>query len=375
MQINKISLYHLDMPLAHPFETSFGLETHRECILVAAEAGGRVGWGECAALDRPSYSSETTGTAWHILRDFLIPIALKTHWDTIEDFLQPLVWVRGNRMARAGLQGAAWDILARKEDLSLAASLSRPYPEGPRTRVPVGVSIGIQPTVGDTLERIDKFLGEGFSRVKLKIKPGWDLALLEAVRKSYPDLALMVDANSAYNWGDLDLLRELDAFDLIMLEQPLAHDDLFQHSQLARQIRTPICLDESIETPEQAAFALKIGACQMINIKPGRVGGLWQTRQIHDLCREQGVPVWCGGMLETGVGRAANLAAASLPNFILPTDNGPTARYWEEDIIEEQFTLNREDSTITVPALPGLGVTPSLERVRRYLLREEHFAA
>jgi O-succinylbenzoate synthase len=223
------------------------------------------------------------------------------------------------------------------------------------------------------LERVAGFLQEGFSRIKLKIKPGWDIKLLEAVRDRYPDVPLMVDANAAYSIKDLDVLLALDHFELTMIEQPLLQDDLLGHSRLQRLLDTPICLDESIRTPAQAAWALELGACKLINIKPGRVGGLWQTRQIHDLCQEQDVPVWCGGMLETGIGRAANLAAASLPNFSLPTDNGPTARYWDQDIIEEEFTLNREDSTITVPDLEGLGVTPDHKQINKFLVRQAEY--
>jgi O-succinylbenzoate synthase len=276
-------------------------------------------------------------------------------------------------MARAGLQGAAWDLLAQSQNLSLAAKLAQPYPEGPRSKVLAGVSIGIQPSIQATLDRIEKFLAEGFLRIKLKIKPGWDLDLLQEVREQFGDIALMVDANSSYTMADLEILKKMDQFDLAMLEQPLEHDDIFQHSRLQETIKTPVCLDESITSPALAARAIRIGACQMINIKPGRVGGLWETRLIHDICRIEGMPVWCGGMLETGIGRAANLAAASLPNFTLPTDNGPTARYWEEDIIEELFSLNKEDSTITVPDRPGLGVTPDLDRVEKYLVKKESF--
>ena len=375
MKIEQISLYHLDMPLAHPFQTSFGIESRRQCILVAASMAGITGWGECVALDRPSYSSETIGTAWHLLEDFLIPIAQKVNWENMEEFLDHLDWVRVNRMARAALQAAVWDLLARTEGVSLAAMLAEPYPEGSRKKVPVGISIGIQPSLPATLDRIAQFLDQGFSRFKLKIKPGWDLDLLKAVRERYPDIPLMVDANSAYTLADLDSLKDLDRFRLLMLEQPLADDDLRMHSQLARQIETPICLDESIRTPAQAAWAIELGACQIINIKPGRVGGLWESRMIHDLCRIEGIPVWCGGMLETGIGRASNLALASLPNFLLPTDNGPTKRYWEEDITNEVFTLNSEDSTINVPNQIGLGVSPDPQRLQKYLVREEHFQA
>jgi O-succinylbenzoate synthase len=326
------------------------------------------------ALDRPSYSSETIGTAWHILEEFLIPQALKTSWKNLEDFIKDQAWIRGNPMAKASLQAAAWDLLAQSREISLAALLAEIYPTGPRERVPVGVSIGIQPSIPATLDRIERFLTEGFSRIKLKIKPGWDLDLVAKVREVYPEVPLMVDANSAYTMADLETLRALDGFDLIMLEQPLAHDDIDQHGKLQGMIKTAICLDESIQGPAQAAKALEIGACQMINIKSGRVGGLWESRLIHDICLEGEIPVWCGGMLETGIGRATNLALASLPNFHLPTDSGPTARYWEEDIIEEEFTLNKEDSTITVPDRLGIGVTPRMESINRFLLREESYS-
>jgi O-succinylbenzoate synthase len=373
MKIEQIVIYHIDMPLVHPFETSFGLETRRECLLLAASGAGFTGWGECVAMDRPSYSYETVGTAWHILEDFIIPSVLGRSWEDVEQFLASFNWIRGHVMARAAIQSCAWDLLAQSQGVSLAAKLAEPYLEGPRRRVMVGVSIGIQPSIKATLERIAGFLDQGFSRIKLKIKPGWDLQVLEAVRQEYPDIPLMVDANSAYSWSDLELLKGMDRFDLVMLEQPLAHDDIYQHSQLQALIHTPICLDESITTSEAAEWALAMKACRMINIKPGRVGGPWESRRIHDICLGSGIPVWCGGMLETGIGRASNLAVASLPNFTLPTDNGPTARYWEKDIVEEVFTLNREDSTITVPDKPGLGVTPDLDRIGSYLLRKKSY--
>ena len=375
MKIEKVTLYHLDMPLAHPFKTSFGLEIRRQCILVEVSCQGKSGWGECVALDRPSYSSETIGTAWHILKDFLIPLTLTMNWGEMDEFLQPLDWVRGNPMARAAIQAAAWDLLSQSQQISLAKKLSQPYQTDLRSRVPVGISISIQPSIQATLNRIEKFLSEGFSRVKLKIKPGWDLDLLTKVRENFPNIPLMVDANSAYRMTDLDILLELDEFGLLMLEQPLAHDDIFQHSQLQGMIDTPICLDESIHSPAQAVRALEIGACGMINIKSGRVGGLWESRLIHDICLEKNTPVWCGGMLETGIGRAANLALSSLPNFTLPTDTGPTYRYWEEDIIDEQFVLNKEDSTIDIPDGIGLGVTPNPKKINRYLLHQETFSA
>jgi len=374
MKIDLITLYHLDMPLVHPFETSFGLETRRECLILAATGEGLTGWGECVAMNLPSYSYETVGTAWHILEEYLIPAVLEKTWQTMEEILAEFHWVRGHPMAKAALQTAAWDLIAQSEGISLAAKLAEPYPEGSKTRVPVGVSIGIQMTIEETLARMEDFLSQGFARIKLKIKPGWDLKLLSAARKEFPDIPLMVDANAAYSMEDLDLLLQMDQFNLVMLEQPLAYDDIYRHSQLQPLLNTPLCLDESIHTAGQAELAIKLDACRIVNIKPGRVGGPMESRQIQDICQISGMPVWCGGMLETGIGRASNLAVASLPNFLLPTDNGPTRRYWKEDIVEEVFTLNREDSTITVPVQPGLGVTPNLERIKSFLVRKKQFS-
>jgi O-succinylbenzoate synthase len=373
MNINQITIYHLDMPLIHPFETSFGRETNRECLIIAARTENFTGWGECVVTDKPDYSPETISTAWHILKDFLIPALLTNPVTSIEDLITSYQWIRGHYMAKAGLQAAVWDLLAQIEGKSLAAILAEPYPVGPLNQVKVRVSVGIQPSIADTLARIEDFLSQGFSRIKLKIKPGWDLKLLSAVRDVFPDIPLMVDANSAYTLNDAKVIKQMDDFNLTMIEQPLAHDDIYQHSKLQDLIRTSICLDESIHTPEQAEWALGINACEIINIKPGRVGGLWESRLIHDICEKEGIPVWCGGMLETGIGRAANLAIASLPNFTLPSDTGPTERYWAEDIIEEVFSLNKEDSTIDVPALPGLGVSVNLDQIDGYLIRKEEF--
>jgi O-succinylbenzoate synthase len=373
MKIERIELYHISMPLVHPFETSLGLETHRECILVAARADGLTGWGECVASIEPGYSYETIGTGWHILSDFLIPAVLGQDWEEVDEFIALTAWVRGHQMAKAALEAAAWDLLAQRDGVSLAAKLAEFSPEGPRDRVSVGVSIGIQPTIEGTLARIEDFLAQGYGRIKLKIKPGRDLDLAQTARAAFPAAALMLDANSAYTLDDIPIFRPMDELNLLMIEQPLAHDDIFQHSKLQAQLQTPICLDESIHTPAQAEWALEIDAGRIINIKPGRVGGLWSARQIHDLCQARGVPVWCGGMLETGVGRAANLALAALPNFVLPGDISATERYWEEDIVDETFTLNVMDSTITVPDRPGLGVTVNMSRIKRHQLRDEMF--
>ena len=276
-------------------------------------------------------------------------------------------------MAKAALQGAAWDLLAQSEGISLGKKLAESYPAGSKARVNVGVSIGVQLTIDDLLKRIQLFLDKGYARIKLKIKPGRDLETLQAAREAFPTIPLMLDANSAYTLADAPLFQKIDKLNLLMIEQPLAYDDIFEHSKLQAQLKTPICLDESIHTPAQAEWALEIDAGRIINIKPGRVGGLWEGRQIHDLCQKRNLPVWCGGMLETGVGRAANLAMASLPNFTLPSDISATERYWAEDIIEETFVLNKEDSTITVPNKPGIGVTVNLARVEKYQIKTESF--
>jgi O-succinylbenzoate synthase len=275
-------------------------------------------------------------------------------------------------MAKASLQAAAWDLIAQRDGVSLAAKLGESYPQV-RDRVSVGVSIGVQPRIEDTLQRIESFLEKGYGRIKLKIKPGHDLDLARTARNAFPTVPVMLDANSAYTLADASLFRSMDDLDLLMIEQPLAHDDIFEHSKLQSQLKTPICLDESVHTPAQAEWALEIDAGRIINIKPGRVGGLYEACQIHDICQTRSIPVWCGGMLETGIGRAANLALASLPNFALPGDISATERYWAQDVVEELFTLNQEDSTITVPTEPGLGVTVSLPRIKGYQLRHELF--
>lgn len=369
MIIERVELHHISMPLAHPFETSFGLQTHRECILVAAWAEDLVGWGECVAMSRPAYSYETIDTCWHILSDFLLPAVLGQEWGDMAGLVALTEWVKGHPMAKAALQGAGWDLLAQYDQVSLAVKLSEPYPTPPRERVPVGVSIGIQPTIEATLARMEQFAAQGYGRIKLKIKPGRDLDLARAARGAFPSIPLMLDANSAYGLQDASVFQAMDKLNLLMIEQPLGHDDIYQHSQLQSQLTTPICLDESIHTVSDTECALALDAGRIINIKAGRVGGLWQARQIHDLCQAGNIPVWCGGMLETGVGRAANLALASLPNFCLPGDISATARYWTEDIVDQVFDLNKEDSTMTVPAGPGLGVSVNRDRLERYQLR------
>jgi O-succinylbenzoate synthase len=363
VKIERIELHHIALPLVHPFETSFGRESVRPCILVAVWAEGLTGWGECTAMSGPWYSCETIETAWHVLRDFLIPAVLGQDVTSPADVVARFQRVRGHPMARAALENAVWDLLARAQGVSLADLLG-----GRRDRVPVGVSVGIEPTLEALLDRVAWYVDEGYGRVKLKIKPGWDVEVIQAVRERWPDLPLQVDANSAYTLADAPLLRQLDRFDLLLIEQPLHHDDIVDHAQLQAQLSTPLCLDESIHSPHHARWALDIGACRVINIKVGRVGGLTAARQIHDLCAEREVPVWCGGMLETNVGRAANVALAGLPNFTLPGDISASARYYHEDIAEPSFVLN-DDSTLSVPSGPGLGVQVVPQRLAAARLR------
>jgi O-succinylbenzoate synthase len=370
MKIEQAELFHISLPLVHPFQTSFGVERERECILVAVHGEGLRGWGECAASDRPGYSYETVTTAWHILTDFILPAIPGQVINRPGEAIDGYRWIRGHPMAKAALEAALWDLLAQAEGFSLADMLAPPgrYDEPRRERVPVGVSIGVQPTLDDLLARIQGFVHQGYRRVKIKIKPGWDLETVRAVRERFPDLSLMVDANSAYQLSDAPLFEALDEYDLLMIEQPLAHDDIADHAKLQARLRTPLCLDESITSPARARWALEIGACRIINIKVGRVGGLTAGREIHDLARTQGVPVWCGGMLETGVGRAANVAVASLPGFTLPGDLSATSRYYDPDIADPPFVLN-EDSTMTVPRGPGTGVQVNWERLERVTIR------
>jgi len=365
MQIECIELHHVDLPLVHPFETSFGREVTRPCILVAVHGDGLTGWGECTAGAGPWYSSETIGTAWHVLRDFLVPAVLGQEVTSPADVVARFQRVRGHEMARAGLENAVWDLLAQARGVSLAHMLG-----GQRRRVPVGVSVGIEPTLDLLLERVAQYVAEGYRRVKLKIKPGWDVAVVRAVRERWPDLPLQVDANSAYTPADAPVFQELDQFDLLLIEQPFHHDDIVDHARLQAQIRTSLCLDESIHSPEHARWALDIGACRVINVKVGRVGGLTAARQIHDLCAGRGVPVWCGGMLESNVGRATNVAMAALPNFTLPGDISASARYYREDIAGPDFVLN-DDSTLSVPTGPGLDVRVIPERLAA--VRLEHW--
>ncbi len=367
MKIDRITLYHLRMPLVAPFETSFGSIDTRDCILIEIHSEGLTGWGECVADRDPGYAWETCGTAWHILPDFIIPAILGEDIQDARDFQGCVAHVRGHQMAKAGVEMALWDLQGQAQGSPLRVLLG-----GERSSVEVGVSVGLQRSAQALLQTVEAYLSTGYRRVKLKIKPGRDVSEVEVVRKHFPELRLQVDANSAYTLDSADALLPLDDYDLLLIEQPLAEDDLWDHAKLQKKIHTPLCLDESITAPRHARQALEMEACQVVNIKPGRVGGISQGVAIHDLCLERDVPVWCGGMLETGVGRAANLALATLPNFKLPGDISATERYYHQDITNESFTLNA-DSSIDVPDTPGLGVSINQKALERFTLERQTF--
>jgi len=373
MIIEQIDLYHISQQLVAPFVTSFGRQEERQCLILSMRSGNIRGWGECAATIAPGYSYETVITAWHILADFLIPAVLGRNLSQPEEMSRWVDFVRGHPLAKASLDAAAWDLTAKRDGLSLAQKLGEPYQVRTREKVEVGVSIGIQPSIDETLSVIGQFRESGYQRIKLKIRPGFDIELAREARSAFPETPIMLDANSAYSLNDTALFRDMDDLDLLMLEQPLHVDDVYEHSQLKPQIRTPLCLDESIHSANHARLALSLNACDIINIKPGRVGGWTEARRIHDICYRAGMPVWCGGMLETGVGRAAQLALASLPGFTLPGDISATDRYYAEDIASPHFVLNAEDSTIDVPNEYGLGVTVDMDRLTNVTLRKESY--
>lgn len=355
--IEKVELRTVRVPLNEPFETSFGRIDSRLIFLVAVNGGGQTGWGEVVAAEEPLYSYETVGTALHVIRDYLAPAILGEPLRDISDLAQRLAAFRGHNMAKAGLELAFMDLFARLKCQSLSHLIG-----GTREHIPVGVSLGIQPTLDHLLERVDHYLSLGYQRIKLKIKPGWDIGVVREVRRRNPDILLSVDANTAYTLADLDHLRRLDDFGLLMIEQPLEHDDLIDHAQLQSKLSTAICLDESITGIKRARQALELGSCRIINIKIGRVGGYSQAIGIHDLCYAQGIPVWCGGMLESGIGRAHNIALASLPGFVLPGDISASSRYFARDLIVPEVTVAR-DGTVIAPLGPGLGFNVDLEYI------------
>jgi o-succinylbenzoate synthase len=368
MRLRKITLREIQIPLIAPFETSFGRISGRHILLVQAEVDGVIGWGECTADEDPYYSYETVETAWHILRDFLWPILKGREFDSAADVFDLLARVRGHNMAKGALESAVWDAEAKQKGMPLWKLLG-----GARGEIASGVSIGIQPSIDALIAKVENELSAGYQRIKIKIKPGNDVEPARALRQRFPRVRLMVDANSAYTLEDASLLKRLDEFYLIMIEQPLGYDDIYSHAALQRVLDTPICLDECIHDIEHARAAIEIGACKIINMKLGRVGGHTPARRIHDLCQARSIPVWCGGMLEAGIGRAHNIAMSTLPNFTLPGDVSASKRYWTEDIIEPEVEVTSR-GTIRVPAGPGIGYAPRLDRIELLTKRREVLA-
>jgi O-succinylbenzoate synthase len=363
MRIESLEIRLVEMKLVTPFTTSFGTQQVRPCLIVRLRGDGVDGWGECVAGEGPWYSYETVETAWHVLLDFIAPELVGQDVADAEDLWLRLKRIRGHRMAIAGVEEAHWDLRARAAGVPLAGLLN-----ATRDEVPVGVSVGIQESPARLVEVVRGYLDAGYQRVKLKIAPGRDIPFVAAVRERFPDILLSVDANSAYTLADADHLRRLDAFNLLMIEQPLGEEDIVDHATLQRQLKTAICLDEAICTPDDARHAIQLGSCRIINIKPGRVGGLLRSMQIHDICREADIPVWCGGMLETNIGRGANVSLAALPNFRLPSDISASARYYAEDIAGPSFELSPR-GTMIVRDTPGIGVDVDLQALERFTKR------
>ena len=365
MRLRKITLREIHLRLLSPFQTSFGTSDLRRILLVEADIDGVAAWGESTAGENPFYSYETVETAWLILHDYLWPLLKGREIASASEVWDLLAPVRGHNMAKAAIETAFWDAEAKQKNLPLAKLLG-----GARDEIPCGVSIGIQPTMAGLVAKVDEALAAGYQRIKIKIKPGHDVEPVRALREKFPRVRLQVDANSAYRLEDAPLLKALDAYYLVMIEQPLGWDDIFSHAQLQRQLQTPICLDECIHGVEHARAAIETRACQIINIKLGRVGGHTSARRIHDLCEANSIPVWCGGMLESGIGRAHNIALATLPNFVLPGDVSASKRYWKRDIIEPEVETTAH-GTIAIRDEPGFGYGLDLDYIRSLTLREE----
>ena len=369
MKIDEIILREVGMRLKGPFETSFGTICGRRIALVEVRCDGVSGWGEVTAAEGPFYNSETTDIAWIVLCNFVAPLLLGKNIKTASEVMQLLEPIRGHEMAKAALETALWDVEARQKGLPLWRLLG-----GTRPEIACGVSLGIRHDPQELIGAVEKELKDGYQRIKIKIKPGKDLDFVSAVRKQFPKTRLMADANSAYRLADAEFLRKFDAFELMMIEQPLEWDDMYHHSKLQTLLKTPICLDECIHNPDHAEAALNMGACRIINIKLGRVGGHSHARQIEELCRSRGVPVWCGGMLETGIGRAHNIAMSTLSGFELPGDVSASQRYWDEDLIEPEVQVT-PSGTIRVPTAPGIGYTVRTKRVEQLTTRLETLRA
>ncbi|WP_318617418.1 o-succinylbenzoate synthase [Sporosarcina sp. YIM B06819] len=367
MIIKEISIRKMKMMMKTPFSTSFGTLQEKDfLVLEVTDEFGNTGWGESVAFRAPWYTEETLETNLHMIKDFLIPLVIGIeieHPDEVSTLFAP---IRRNNMAKAAVEGAIWDLYAKRNKLTLAQALG-----GEQERIEVGISIGIHDNHADLVTTVRGFIDKGYKRIKVKIKPGHDIEVIRELRKHFPDVPLMADANSAYTLEDVELLKQLDAFDLMMIEQPLAYDDIIDHAVLQRQLTTPICLDESILSLEDARKAIELGSTKIINVKIGRVGGLTEAKKIHDYCMEQGIPVWCGGMLEAGIGRAHNIALTTLPNFILPGDTAGSSHYWKQDIITPEVVV--EDGYITVPTAYGIGYEPDFGAMDQFTVDKMYF--
>ncbi|MFB0842269.1 o-succinylbenzoate synthase [Paenibacillus oleatilyticus] len=369
MEIEHIVLRHLKMKLLRPFTTSLGKELDKDFILVEIKSKqGISGWAESVASINPLYKEETVKTNWHVMEDFLIPLLFQKEIEHPDEVTERFKHIRGNYMAKSALEGAMWDLYAKEQGISLAKALG-----GIKEKIDVGISIGIQDSVGQLLRLVDENVTKGYKRIKVKIQPGWDVDVIREIRRHFPDIQLMADANSAYTLQDLEHLAALDEFNLMMIEQPIAHDDIIDHAVLQARLKTPICLDESIHSVDDVRKAIQLGSCKVINIKIGRVGGLTEAKKIHDLCAEHQIPVWCGGMLEAGIGRAHNIAITTLPNFIMPGDTAASSNYWSQDIIDPEVTV--ESGVITVPTTPGIGYEPNRERIAERTLYSKYYRA
>jgi len=367
--IKQIEMRELRMRLLHPFETSFGSTQDRHIIVIRITDGMYTGWGEVTAAEGPFYSYETWETAWHVLRDYIAPRVAGKDIRETGDFDSLVRGIRGHNMAKAGLATALWDLEAKGKNVPLWRMLG-----GTRERIDCGVSIGIQESIDKLLGKIETELKAGYRRIKIKIKPGWDLDVIRQVRAAFPDIRLMGDANSAYTLADVDVFKKMDRYNIMMFEQPLHHEDIIDHAELQKQIATPICLDESIHSADDARKAIKLGACRIINIKLGRVGGHMEARAVHDICRDNGIPVWCGGMLESGIGRAHNVALSSLENFSLPGDVSASRRYWAQDIIDPGVEVDA-GGQITQSNKPGIGYMVREDLIERLAVRTQVFTA
>lgn len=367
MNIKTVTLRYMKMRMLHPFKTSVGVEQDKDFILVEVKSeNGISGYGESVASIAPLFHEETVQTNWHLLEDYLVPLLLKSEIQHPDDVTELFAHFRGNYNAKAALEGAVWDLYAKERNMSLAAALG-----GTKKQIEVGVSVGIQDTEAKLLQKLEGYLDRGFKRIKVKVMPGRDLDILRAVRGEYPNIQLMADANCAYTLDDIDHLRKFDEFDLTMIEQPLAHGDIIDHAKLQAKIETPVCLDESIHSAEDARKAIEIGATKVINLKIGRVGGLTESKKIHDVCVQHNIPLWCGGMLEAGVGRAHNIAITSLPGFTLPGDTAPSAHYWDEDIILPEVTMH--NGMIDVPEAVGIGFDLNWDKVEECMVHSRVF--